>query len=288
MDGSFVRSPVMSPLGDDARFPITRNPPARTSKDEAMSAARKTETAVIETAPSVPTTLGEAAAVVQMIERAAADPAVDVDKMMRLLDMQERVMERRAEQAFNIALAEMQPKLPIITERGKILSKGGAVQSTYAYWEDVNEAIKPVLAEHGFSLSFRTGRDEQQRPTVTGILRHVGGHKDETTLALPVDDSGSKNGVQGIGSSTSYGKRYTAFALLNITSRGEDDDGQSGGAPAAVTAAIAAIDTCTTDAELKAWVAKNDAALKELPAAQHAAIVSAFNSRRRKLRAEAQ
>ena len=29
---------------------------------------------------------------------------------------------------------------------------------------------------------------------------------------------------------TSYGKRYTAGALLNITSRGEDDDGWAGGA----------------------------------------------------------
>jgi hypothetical protein len=35
--------------------------------------------------------------------------------------------------------------------------------------------------------------------------------------------------VQAVGSSTSYGKRYTAFALLNITSTGEDDDGRKAG-----------------------------------------------------------
>jgi hypothetical protein len=31
--------------------------------------------------------------------------------------------------------------------------------------------------------------------------------------------------VQAVASTNSYGKRYTAFLLLNIVSRGEDDDG---------------------------------------------------------------
>ena len=48
-------------------------------------------------------------------------------------------------------------------------------------------------------------------------------------MKLPADTSGSKNVVQAIGSSVSYGKRYTMQALLNITSGGEDDDGHSGG-----------------------------------------------------------
>jgi len=46
-------------------------------------------------------------------------------------------------------------------------------------------------------------------------------------MALPIDSSGAKNNVQGWGSSVSYGKRYTCFALLNISARGEDDDGKS-------------------------------------------------------------
>ena len=48
-------------------------------------------------------------------------------------------------------------------------------------------------------------------------------------MTLPYDSTGSKNTVQSIGSSTSYGKRYTAAALLNLTARGEDDDGKTGG-----------------------------------------------------------
>ena len=42
---------------------------------------------------------------------------------------------------------------------------------------------------------------------------------------MPVDTTGSKNGVQAVASSVSYGKRYTAGLLLNITTTGEDDDG---------------------------------------------------------------
>lgn len=168
------------------------------------------------------------ASLIDVIAQAARDPNVDIDKMERLIAMQERVQGRDAQTQYYAALAEMQPNLPIIDERGGIKDRAGNIQSTYALWEDVNEAIRPTLAQHGFSLSFRVSRAEGEI-VVTGILAHRGGHREETTLALPTDTSGSKNAVQAVGSSTSYGKRYTAFALLNITTTGEDDDGNKAG-----------------------------------------------------------
>lgn len=123
----------------------------------------------------------------------------------------------------------MQTELPEISERGK--GHGGI---RYALWEDINEAIKPVMSRHGFALSFRTGREDGQI-IVTGVLTHSGGHSEQTTLHLPVDSSGSKNAVQAVGSSTSYGKRYVAQALLNLTSRGEDDDGHRAGIGQTIT-----------------------------------------------------
>jgi hypothetical protein len=47
---------------------------------------------------------------------------------------------------------------------------------------------------------------------------------------VALDSSGGKNNIQGMGSSFSYGKRYTTTALLNIVTEGEDDDGARGGA----------------------------------------------------------
>lgn len=169
----------------------------------------------------------EAASFIQMIERASRDPSVDIDKMERLMQMHERMLNRQAETAFNAALSAMQTELPEIKERGEIKNKSGGVQSKFALWEDMNQIIKPILSRHGFALTFRTG-NEGNKIIVVGILSHEAGHSEKSSFALPVDLSGSKNEVQGLGSSTSYGKRYVAGALLNLTSRGEDNDGQGG------------------------------------------------------------
>lgn len=171
---------------------------------------------------------------IAVIERAATNPDVDIDKMERLLQMHERIVERDAKAAYAAALARMAPELPVIAERGGIKDRAGNIQSRYALWEDINDAIKPVLSAHGFALSFRTGREEGQI-TVTGVLSHEAGHAEETTITLPHDSSGSKNAVQAVGSSTSYGKRYTAGLLLNLTSRGEDDDGKAAGDAGTIT-----------------------------------------------------
>jgi hypothetical protein len=152
-----------------------------------------------------------------MIERAARDPAVDIDKLERLMLMQERAIAREAKASYDAAMADMQPKLPSIGERGN-----AAGRYTYALWEDVNAAIKPVLVEYGFALTFRTSHENGI--TVTGVLSHRAGHREETSITLPADSSGNKNAVQAVASSVSYGKRYTASALLNLTSHGEDDD----------------------------------------------------------------
>lgn len=168
--------------------------------------------------------------VLSVIERAALNPDIDIAKLQQLLDMQERIIARDAKAAYSAAFAAMQPDLPVIPERGSIKDRSGKVQSTYALWEDVNAAIKPVLAQHGFGLQFRT-ETLDGKVRVTGILRHRTGHSEETSIELPGDTSGSKNAVQAIGSSYSYGKRYTSFALLNLSSTfSEDDDGQSAGA----------------------------------------------------------
>lgn len=178
----------------------------------------------------------DAASLMAVISRAASDPNTDVEKLERLMGLYERITDRTAKANYSAALAEMQPQLPVISERGIISTdKGKTVQSRYARWEDINDAIKPILAQHGFALSFRVGSAADGKITVTGILSHRAGHQEETTMTLPHDSSGSKNAVQAVGSSTSYGKRYTAQALLNLTSRGEDDDGQAAGAQDVLT-----------------------------------------------------
>lgn len=227
----------------------------------------------------------EARSIIQVIERAAMNPAVDIDKMERLLAMQERIHERQAKAAYSAALAEMQPQLPIIGERGGIKDRAGNIQSRYALWEDIVGIVTPILSRHGFALSFRTGNDANG-VTVTGVLSHREGHSESTSLTLPIDTSGSKNAVQSVGSSTSYGKRYTAAALLNLRTGEPDDDGSAGGGPALVSEEqVANLEALITEvgANRAAFLkyVKVDA-LERIPAASYETCVKLLEAKRRK------
>lgn len=195
----------------------------------------------LETAPAEAEQPSEAAAILQVIERAAQNPAVDVDKMERLLAMRERVMERQAKQAFTEAKLRMRNALPEISMRGMITIREknpphNIIQETpFARFEDIHAAVMPVLTEHGFDLSFKNGMAPDGKVRVTTILSHVDGHSEETYFDLPHDSTGSKNAVQAVGSATSYGKRYGTLSILNIRVVGEDDDGDLAGRPDTIT-----------------------------------------------------
>ncbi|MBZ9539647.1 ERF family protein [Modicisalibacter tunisiensis] len=173
-------------------------------------------------APSQPH--NDSTAIIQVIERAALNPDVDIDKMERLLQMQERILDRQALMAYSAAMAAMQTELPSIAERGRTNN------GRYATLEDIVDTVRPILKKHGFAVSFRI-QTQERGIQVTGVLLHREGHREETSLLLPADVSGNKNAVQAFGSSTSYGKRYVLCALLNITTRGQDDDGQGAATP---------------------------------------------------------
>lgn len=174
--------------------------------------------------------VGNAGSLLSVIERAARDPLVDVDKLERLFALQERVLERTAKQAFTEAKIVMRPELPEVTMKGHIVirdKEGRVTQDTpFARFEDIHEAIMPILSAHGFDLKFRNGTSDG-KVLVTTILSHRDGHEESTDFILPYDSSGSKNSVQAVGSSTSYGKRYGTLTILNIKVAGEDDDGNA-------------------------------------------------------------
>ena len=186
-------------------------------------------TTIAKMARSLPApAVSEATAIITMIERAARDPACDLDKMQRLLDMRNQAAAQAATVSYMTALSVMQAELPMIQKRGAIKDGGGKTRNTYALWEDINETIRPYLAAHGFSMSFRIA-EVDNKIAVTGILGHRDGHSEQTTMTLPIDTGAGRNLVQSHASSVSYGKRYTATALLNLTSSDEVDDDGAGG-----------------------------------------------------------
>lgn len=202
--------------------------------------------AVVKQVDALPAARPESATILELIGRMSSDQSVDVAKVEKLVDLYMRVTANTARQEYAAALADMQPQLPLIAERGGIKDRNDNVQSRYALWEDIVSAITPILSEHGFALSFRT-QNEANMVSVTGVLSHRAGHSEETTLALPIDTSGSKNAVQSVGSSTSYGKRYTAGALLNLRTGDIDDDGASGGKPTLSEEQVANLDALLSE-----------------------------------------
>lgn len=182
-----------------------------------------------------PVVTSDTAAILGMIERLSLQPEVQVERVDQLFALYQRMQADSARKAFDAAFAAMQPELPVIEKRGAIVhekkDQEAKIQSRYAKWEDIVEGVAPVLAKHGFALSFKIDQPSPDRVVITGTLSHRDGHRENTSFALPIDSSGSKNNVQGWASSVSYGKRYTGCALLNIVSReGEDDDGAAAGA----------------------------------------------------------
>lgn len=161
----------------------------------------------------------ESTTILSVIQRAAADPQCDIEKMERLMAMHERMQAKNAQTEFNAAMASMQCEIPSIAERGE-----GHNRKTYATLEDINDVMKPIMQRYGFAISFKV-EHSQAGVSVTGVLMHRAGHREETTMLLPTDTSGGKNAVQAVASSVSYGKRYVMCAMLNISTRGEDDDG---------------------------------------------------------------
>lgn len=220
----------------------------------------------------------------RLIDKASSNPDIDVTKLEKLLEMQERILARGAETSFNASFSELQSSLPVITEKGEI-KVNGQVRSKYALFEDINDQIKPILKEHGFAIMFKTS-SQKNEITVTGILTHRDGHRESTDLTLEADTSGSKNSVQSIGSSVKYAKRYVLCALLNITTRDDkDDDGALGGNIQRVSEDQIANLKALAE-EVKADMPKFCAYFKvdkieNLPASLYQSAVKAFEKKRR-------
>lgn len=170
------------------------------------------------------------AGLLAVIAAAAADPRVDVDKMERLLAMQRALMAEQRQTAFAAALSRLQARLPQINKAGRIIVKGNE-RSRYARIEDIDVAIRPLLAEEGFAFSFDSESGDAKLFKLSCKLSHRDGYSETKCVVLPIDASEYRSNVQSIGSTISYGKRQLIKMHLNLVEVAEDDDGQGGAKP---------------------------------------------------------
>jgi uncharacterized protein YdbL (DUF1318 family) len=201
--------------------------------------------------------------------RAAVDKDLPVEKLERLLDIQERWEAGQARKAFYAALAAFQDECPDILKTAK------AHTAKYAKLAHIVKAITPVMRKHGLTYRFELNDATGANLTVTCIVTHIDGHSERMSMTAGPDSSGAKNAIQARASTVAYLERYTLCGALGIVTADEDDNG---GKPQAAVAYINAAQRAAlaqlakdskTDIEpMLAWAGCES--LEEFPAALYA------------------
>lgn len=153
-----------------------------------------------------------------MIERVALDPNADVLKLEKMIELQERVMNRQAKEQFDSAMLSFQ------IEKGVIEKASVANRTKYAKLEHIQTVVDPVLRKFGLFVRWNTQTNDNGKIRVTCICSHVGGHSETSSMDVSSDKSGSKNEIQAEGSAITYAQRYTMKSLLGLVIA-EDTDG---------------------------------------------------------------
>lgn len=173
---------------------------------------------------SVEVVPSEATSILKVIAAAARDPQVDIGKMQQLLEMHERIRAKEAEIAFTEAMNRVQNDVPRIVKDRKIVVKG-SLRSKYAALEDIDRRLRPLIIAEGFSLSYST---EDLPPKATRLIltvKHRLGHKEQFSLALPIDNNEFRSAAQNAASTVSFGRRILLCMAFNVITVDEDLDG---------------------------------------------------------------
>ena len=171
----------------------------------------------------------EAATVVDpmasMIERVALDPNVPFEKLEKMLDMQERILDRNARAAFDNAIADAKAEIGPILKTGEVdytNDRGKRTHFKHETLDGIAATVDPILSKHGLSYRFRSQQEGGQL-YVTCVVAHRDGYSEETTLQGAPDTSGSKNNYQAVGSAATYLQRYTLKLALGLSAAKDDD-----------------------------------------------------------------
>ena len=176
------------------------------------------------------------ASLMTVIGNLAANPNVDVDKIQKLLEIQERWEMNRAKAEFREAMATFKQNPPkIVKDRVaqiKARESGNVVGSyNFADLEMVSSAIIEGLAAVGITHHFPM-KQEGLQITVTCVLSKGMYSEDGSSLTAPSDTTGAKNAIQAIASTVSYLQKYTLLGATGMAAGMPDTDGNV--TPAAV------------------------------------------------------
>jgi len=160
----------------------------------------------------------------EMLDRILSDPQASTDKLEKVMDMAERWEANQARKAFDEAMAAAKAEIPVIGKNRLVDYTSQKGRTSYRH-EDLGEiarTVDPILAKWGLSYRYRT-EQENGNVKVTCIVSHRDGHYEENSLSAGSDQTGNKNSIQAIGSTTTYLQRYTLKSALGLAASYDDD-----------------------------------------------------------------
>jgi hypothetical protein len=178
--------------------------------------------------PVVQQTRAVAAATPADLLRIAVETGADLDRLEKLMDLQQKWEANEARKAYVAAMTGFKGEPIQIFKRKEVsftTRDGDTTSYKHAELSDVTDAIAPAMAKH--QLSFRWDvKQEAGTITVDCIVTHVLGHSEKVTMQGSPDTSGKKNAIQQVASTVSYLQRYTLLAATGVATKGMDDDAQ--------------------------------------------------------------
>lgn len=147
-----------------------------------------------------------------------------IEKLEKIMMLQENWEAKEAKKTFIIALSSFQAECPTI-KKSKPVEYNGKVMYKYAPIEDVITQVGALIASNG--LSYRFEQDQSNGIIgITCIVSHIDGHSESNRMESQPDNSGKKNPIQSIGSTVTYLKKYTFLGSFGIATADEDLDGR--------------------------------------------------------------
>jgi hypothetical protein len=157
----------------------------------------------------------------------AVQQGADLDKLERLMALQERWEANEARKAYDTAFAAFKAEAVRIV-KNRHVTAGPLAGKAYAELFSVVNAVTPALSKFGLSSSWKITKDEPQWLEVTCTIKHVAGHTESVSMGGPPDVGGAKNAIQARASTVSYLERYTLKAITGLSEQDDDDNGGRG------------------------------------------------------------
>lgn len=175
----------------------------------------------------------------QSLTEMAKDPSIDAEKLRALTDIQGTMIaqvnaekDREAKARFDRAFALACSKMPVITKDAKIEHNGRFI-GWFKKYEDIRAIVDEVIRPLGLNVTHDSSEIDGGKGgiLVWTVVSYVDSEytwtEERAKVPVPPDTGGAKGAGQALGSSKTYGERYSLTGTFGIVQQGLDRDGST-------------------------------------------------------------